>query len=445
MMPLAVIKQLTLLVTVFSSLSHASGLFRPVSFEVDRHPLNSGVDPGSPLFLTPYIEKGDLQTGRKLATVGHLNGTDVKSYSGLLTVNRTFNSNMFFWLFPAKKVKPEIQPLLLWLQGGPGWSSLFGLFVENGPFGVNQQLQLFPHKYAWTNEFNMLYIDNPVGSGFSFTDSDQGYATSEEDIAENLFRAMTQFFTLFPEYKSSPFYITGESYAGKYIPALGHRIHADPSSKIQLSGIAIGDGFSDPITMIPAYSDYLLQTGLLDRNEASYFADQVKRMIQLDESGQYNESFLVWNRLMGGESSFFTNCTGLTDYYNYLRTTNPPEFRYYIDYLAFPTVRRAIHVGNLTFQIGTLVEMHLKMDMLKSVKPWLAELMNNYKVLIYTGQLDIIVGLPLTEAMLQTVPWSGLSQYLKAERHVWRTEPYNDVSGYVKVVDKFCQVSATRN
>ena len=447
MVLLAVIKQVMLFVTIFSPLSNAGGPFRSIFPKVDRHALNSGIDPGSPLFLTPYIEKGDIRTARKLALVGHLSGTDLISYSGFLTVNSTFNSNMYFWFFPVKQANPETQPLVLWLQGGPGGSSLFGLFVENGPFGVNKQLQLFPHKYAWTNEYNMLYIDNPVGTGFSFTDNDQGYATNEEDVGENLFRAMTQFFTVFPEYKRSPFYITGESYAGKYIPALGHRIHADPSTKIQLTGVAIGDGFSDPVVMLPAYTDYMLQIGLLDRNEASYFADHLKRVVQLIKSGKYIDAFKLWDLLMEGDAtsvpSFFTNCTGTTDYYNYLRTSSPPEFGYFNDYLAFPAVRRAIHVGNLTFQSGKLVQKHLESDILKSVKPWLVELMNNYKVLIYTGQLDIIVGLPLTEAMLQTLPWSGLYQYLKAERHVWRTEPSTEVSGYVKVVDRFCQVSAT--
>ena len=67
---------------------------------------------------------------------------DIVSYSGFMTVNKAFNSNLFFWYFPAA-FKPEKAPLLLWLQGGPGGSSLFGLFVENGPFSVTQEWGLF--------------------------------------------------------------------------------------------------------------------------------------------------------------------------------------------------------------------------------------------------------------------------------------------------------------
>lgn len=439
-----ILQWLVLIVLVLSPQSDAGGPFRSIFPKVNRHVLNNGDDPGSPLFLTPYIESGDIKTARKLATVGHLDGTDMISYSGFLTVNSTFNSNMFFWFFPTGKSNPESQPVLLWLQGGPGGSSLFGLFVETGPFGVDKKLRLFPHKYAWTNEYNMLYIDNPVGTGFSFTDNEQGYANNEEDVGENLFRALTQFFILFPEYNKSPFYITGESYAGKYIPALGHRIHVDPNSKIQLAGVAIGDGFSDPPVMLPAYSDFMLQTGILDENESAYFTKHLKYIVQLCSQGKYEEAFKQWDLLMGGDtigvSSYFTNCTGTTDYFNYLRTSSPPEFDYFNKFLAFPNVRRAIHVGNLTYHSGVQVEKHLRADMLKSVKPWLAELMDNYKVLIYTGQLDIIVALPLTEAMLRTVPWHGLDDYLKATRHVWRTEPSTEVSGYVKVVGNFCQV-----
>lgn len=63
---------------------------------------------------------------------------------------------------------------MLWLQGGPGGSSLFGLFVENGPLMVNKDGNVTLREYAWNREFAVLYIDNPVGTGFSFTNNEKG-------------------------------------------------------------------------------------------------------------------------------------------------------------------------------------------------------------------------------------------------------------------------------
>lgn len=66
----------------------------------------------------------------------------------------------------------------------------------------------------WNRDFNMLYIDNPVGTGFSFTGSDAGYVTSEEEVGRDLFEALQQFFTVFKEFAKNEFYVAGESYAG---------------------------------------------------------------------------------------------------------------------------------------------------------------------------------------------------------------------------------------
>jgi len=393
-------------------------------------------DPGDPLFLTPYIEKGDIDHARQLAKVGPLNGTSEPSYAGFLTVNKTFNSNMFFWFFPSQTGGSN-DPVLLWLQGGPGGSSLFGALVENGPFGIDKDLHIFSRKFSWNTKYNMLYIDNPVGTGFSFAD-DAGYAKTEDDVAENLVNALEQFFRLFPDLKAGEFYVTGESYAGKYIPALASRIHRDrPQPKIYLRGIAIGDGWSDPPGMVQAYPDFMFQTGLVDEMQRDRIANMTRNIVDLTSQKKWAEAAAVWDEAL----TYLANCSGPIDYYNYLRCKMPDDMSYYGKWLALPAVRRSIHVGNLTYNDGSKVQQYLLMDLMQSVKPQLAETMNFYKVMLYSGQLDVIVALPLTEAMLLTVPWKYQSEYLRVPRHIWKVRQTDvEVAGYVRRVHDFYQV-----
>lgn len=94
----------------------------------------SRVDNGTALILTPFLEQGRIEEARNASSVNPELFMGLKSYSGFLTVNKTFNSNMFFWYFPVEKKPVNETPWIIWLQGGPGASSLTGLFDEIGPF-----------------------------------------------------------------------------------------------------------------------------------------------------------------------------------------------------------------------------------------------------------------------------------------------------------------------
>jgi len=151
--------------------------------------------PGSPLFLSQYLPSNPA--GARQASQVSLGNTT--GYSGYFTVNETTGSNMFFWYFPAQNPNVANPPLLMWLQGGPGASSMFGLFNENGPFTVAADGEtLVANPYTWNVNFSMLYVDNPVGAGFSFTTSDEGFVQNQDDVANDLYSLLTQFFQVFP-------------------------------------------------------------------------------------------------------------------------------------------------------------------------------------------------------------------------------------------------------
>lgn len=412
--------------------------------KLKQHPAREGEDVGEPLFLTPLIEQGKIEEARNKAAVQHKEMNDIGSYSGYLTVNKQYNSNMFFWFFPALH-DPKTAPVVLWLQGGPGASSLFGLFMENGPFSVTQNLTLKMRQYSWSHTHNLLYIDNPVGTGYSFTDDDKGYATNETEVGRDLYNALVQFFKMFPDLWTNDFYVTGESYAGKYVPAISHAIkdyNFKAKQKINLKGLAIGNGLTDPEHQLN-YADYLYQNGLIDFNGRDQFRLYQNKGINLIKQQKFLDAFEIFNELIDGDldsaHSLFQNLTGFNFYFNYLHTKDTNASNWMGEWLQRADIRRAIHVGNCTFHgDGSKVEEHLKEDVMQSLAVLIADLVKHYKVLLYNGQLDIIVAYPLTENYLMNLNWTGAKEYKSAKRKIWRVD--GEIAGFSKTVGNLTEV-----
>ncbi|XP_075232370.1 venom serine carboxypeptidase-like [Lycorma delicatula] len=400
-------------------------------------------DAGDPLFLSPLIESGRIQEAQQLSRVKPLAG-DVISYSGFLTVNKEFDSNLFFWFFPSETDWNK-SPVAIWLQGGPGYSGLYGLFNELGPFTIGKKT-IKLRKYSWHRKSNLIFIDSPVGSGYSFTKSLSGYARNQTAVGKDLYTAMVQFFQLFPNLQSNPFYITGESYAGKYIPALGYAIHKyNPTSqiKINLQGLFIGNGLTDPVNMIPKYSEQLYALGFIDYNERIEFNKHEQSIVKAIENEDWDTATVLYTQLIIGYSFFpyptlFNNVTGIESYYNFVNENSAKWLPFENDFVVSNYFRRLIHVGNLTRDSGSLTEKLFKSDITKSVIHLVEELIERYRIMFYNGQLDIICAYPLTENFLRKMKWSGSANYKTSKRHIWKVG--NDIAGYVKEAGKLSDV-----
>lgn len=445
--------------------------------------------PSRPMYGSAGPDEGPLVlTGRdagaaRNASVVALPGWGFRSYSGFFTTQEATGNEMFFWYFPAQCTGCEKAPLLIWLQGGPGGSSLFGLFAEMGPFGLTNstadpRLRLVPRAASWNTRYAMLFIDNPVGAGFSFTEDAAGYCKDTKGcVARNLYSLLQQFYQVWPEQLGNELYITGESYGGHYVPAFAAYIDtqndalrkrgpvaapprarvavgAAPSAVVPLAGMAIGDGWIDPVTMVPGYADMMYNLGLIDEAQRAAVRGFTDSTVAYIKAGQMAAAFRVWDRFLNGDiwpyGNYFHNATGLNDYDNYMNTNAPKSFDWYADYVNRPDVRRALHVGNATFNDGKACEMHLVADFMISLRDEFVQVLTaahaasgapKYKVLVYSGQLDIIIGAALTERFLAALPWAGQQAYLAAPRAVWRIDPADEeVAGYARQVGAFTQV-----
>lgn len=182
-----------------------------------------------------------------------------------------------YW-FVESEGDPQNDPVVLWLNGGPGCSSMDGFFNEQGPFEISDNLTLSLRSTRWTKMANMIWLDAPAGVGLSYATTKQGYVHNDTSTAIDNYYALLNFFQEFTEFQDNDFYITGESYAGIYIPTLANQIHkhnnqlsstSSASIQVNLKGIMVGNGCigtevgSCSIShVLPVHIDYLNRMGL---------------------------------------------------------------------------------------------------------------------------------------------------------------------------------------
>ncbi|KAK9106321.1 hypothetical protein Syun_022332 [Stephania yunnanensis] len=195
--------------------------------------------------------------------VVHLPGqpaVNFQHYAGYVTVNENNGTALFYWFFESTNT-PASKPLLLWLNGGPGCSSVgFGEAQELGPFLVRKGLEIELNNYAWNKAANLLFLEAPADVGFSYSNSTQEIH-GDRTTALNSYKFLVNWFKRFPQYKSNEFYIAGESYAGHYVPQLAEVIFdenkkASKENYINFKGFTIGNALMDYYTDQNGMFDY---------------------------------------------------------------------------------------------------------------------------------------------------------------------------------------------
>ena len=169
----------------------------------------------------------------------------------------------FYWLCPAR-TGDKAAPLLVWLNGGPGSSSMMGLFLENGPYWIADDGSLHTRNASWNNNFDVLYVDQPAGTGFSVAQSPDAYARNQDDVAEAFSAFLANFYRAYPNTRSKRLFLTGESYAGKYLPSIAARF---VTYGIPVAGVAIGNGLTVPREMTLTVPASYYAVGILDQSQ----------------------------------------------------------------------------------------------------------------------------------------------------------------------------------
>ncbi|XP_013076323.2 probable serine carboxypeptidase CPVL [Biomphalaria glabrata] len=387
-----------------------------------------------PLHLTPYLEQGNIETARKLSLVDDLTKVIPTSYSGFLTVDQLLKNHLWFWFIPAMNSDPKA-PLVIWLTGGPGCSSVLNMFYGNGPLKLTKD-SIGKDAYerrinSWAQTFSMLYIDNVVGVGYSHSDSGKrGIKTSKNDYTQHLYDFTQQFYVMFPEMKQNDLYIGGSGFALKYAASVAYKIHEDIQanrSNILLKGVYAGSPLIDAKTQLRHFFQYYYSLGIITNKELVEYTRETETILVRNEKTQVLDiSFLVYT---------LSN----------LSLENINTFAWSPDVeigniMSADTMKFLLHVGNNTFELcssdvysQSALDFYLPLPELE-----LVTLLDNYKVLFYTGVFDGVISSPGLEAVLMATPWSMQSAYNAARRTLWRDD--DTVKGYYTHVGHLCRV-----
>lgn len=340
-----------------------------------------------------------------------------------------------------------------------------GLFYENGPYRLNNDLTLNEWNYTWNIYYHMLFVDNPIGTGFSFVSNKNGYVTTIDELGMQFVKFLNGFYTCHPEYSTNPLYITGESYAGKYIPFIAkwilknnnETLKTSQTSKtlktntIPLKGLAIGNGQYNPYVQMLAGPEYAHSWGILDANEYNNVTTIVTGCLNMATTGVNSNNKTMINQAsdicVNITNNIYGNSTGDRFQYNVLyldQMVFNEQTVALTSYLSKKDVKEAIHTVGIDFMSsdGTSspnpVYNALRYDVMlnnsANIFPMLIE--NNIPILFYNGQLDGSIWGNLGNSRCLD-EWNYKGNWVVLEKTVWKGNLFanGDVSGYVKQSD----------
>ncbi len=379
---------------------------------------------------------------------------DFVHYAGLIPLDANKNHNIFYWLIESP-IDAANKPLVIWLNGGPGCSSMDGLWLELGPFRLDERQSVRINPHSWHNAANMLFVDQPVGTGFSFTKLKNGYAKNDESINHHFYLFLINFFRLHQRYlltsssgtsykKTRPIFFTGESHAGHFIPTIvkyllekndelistsnnNNNNNNNNNIFFNIAGIALGNPWIDPYNQYnPA--EFAHGLGLLTRGQVNKLQEQEIKCQRLIQSGNFNSNMCMslLDHVVDSISPSGHHKVLMYDVRKFLMNPNlfPIGHENVESYLNRREVKQSIHTIEtphlyqectdppyfaLTHQDGKGVmnEIRYLLDIKK------------IDILIFNGQYDLICNHLNIEYSLDHFNWTGMNEWLSNKPSIW--------------------------
>lgn len=353
----------------------------------------------------------------------------VKQYSGYLDVEDE-DKHFFYWFFESRN-DPKNDPVILWLNGGPGCSSMTGLFFELGPASIGKDLKPKYNPYSWNSNASVIFLDQPINVGYSYSSQSVSNTIA---AGKDVYAFLELFFKQFPEYSNVDFHIAGESYAGHYIPVFASEILSHEDRSFNLSSVLIGNGLTNPLVQYEYYEPMACGQGgadaVLSPQECAAMEQSLPRCLSLIKSCYESES--VWSCV---PATIYCNNAQIGPYQRTGRNVYDVRkdceggslcytgLQYIDDYLNKPEVMKALGAevekyDSCNFDINR--NFMFAGDWMKPYYKQVTELLSkDLPVLIYAGDKDFICNWLGNEAWANELEWEGGAKFAKSPVQKW--------------------------
>ncbi|KAF7332638.1 Carboxypeptidase [Mycena kentingensis (nom. inval.)] len=339
--------------------------------------------------------------------------------------SKTVTSHLFFVLVKNRRVADK-KRIMFWFNGGPGCSSFDGLMMEVGPWRMDGKGGFNVQEGGWEEYMTMVYVDQPAGTGYSYTSTDK-YVHTMAEASTQFIHFLTNFYKIFPEYQNMETYFGGESYAGQWIPYFADAVLNSKLVSTPLHGVAIGNGWMDARRQYPAYIEYAVKMGILEEGSDAWKAAK-KRTDECNEElktitdrepivSRRCEGMLLDIAKVREKTTADGKQTCINIYDIRLDDTMPacgmnwpPDIHPITTYLDRQDVVHALHAernpGSWTECRGRIHQEFREHSEESSITV-LPKVLAKIPVLIFAGDQDYICNYVGLEAMIQAMEWNG--------------------------------------
>ncbi|KAJ8664912.1 hypothetical protein QAD02_006574 [Eretmocerus hayati] len=371
-------------------------------------------------------------------------------------------AHIFWWLFYTTAndtASFEEKPFLIWLQGGPGVSGTgYGNFEEFGPLDTDLELR----NHTWVKNYNVLIIDNPVGTGFSYVDSYSAFVSNNQQITKDLMTFIHSFFNQHDKFQEIPTYIIAESYGGKMTVEFAYSWYKEQASgsiKSNFKGIGLIDSFISSNDMYRSMGPYLYNLGMIDDVYLEKISEAAEKFVNASSVNDWpnaNSHGAEIHRLID-------ECTSGVDLYNVLKRVEPGheswknsqhtlidvfnlKFSYSKKLERFmKLVKEELNLESDWGDQEVYVSQNLDLDSRIPVVDFVEKLLNetNIQVYVINGQLDLIINTRGVVDWIKNLNW--------VNKNDWRISPMksllvdNIIEGYSKTSGNLTFYSVLRS